>query len=515
MPNLFTIFLSIISFKISYRLHIGVVEYGKLILEEIFMKKLNKIALILLLTLIAVICLAFSSFAGESKDSIIEGAVDNITYKIYTDAQFMIVSGEGKIPDHMFNDLDYCCKICDPDYENIDNDDDYIVPLTDFEKAVSSVKTIIIEDGITEIGHAAFVMRGPCNLNTVIFPDTLVKIGENAFYDQNSLTNINFPESLEEIAARAFYYTGLRCVYVPENVNKLGDGVFDLCHELKSITFTKAVCSINYCKSLERVTYPFDYEDLPVVRNCDALKEYITPLSFGGKNIKITVHPDYDDIFYECKNIKSIILSDAAFAKFKKLKLPYIEISKELPEKLDKVTNLKCTASGNLTLTWSPVKNAGFYQVYRCNNKGKWVRIYAGKENTFTLKLNRNYYRENKFKVRACAFDGEKYVTGAFASVNTYRVGSADINITKVNKDKVTLYWSMSGIEHSKITGYQIFYKDVNSSKFKKYGNVNGTSYTMTNLKKGVYDIKIRAYYKYEGKIYYGKFSSNNTVRVA
>lgn len=478
------------------------------------MKKVIKISSSFLFVVLTVICLAFSCCAAESNESIIEGSVENITYKIYTDSKIMLVSGEGKIPDHMFNDLDYCCKICDPEYEfpDPDDDDDEIQPLTDLEKALASVKTIIIEEGITEIGHKAFVMRGAKNLETVIFPIGLLKIGEYAFSEQYNLTNINFPETLEEIDAKAFYYTGLRYVSIPETVIKLGDGVFNQCHELKSITFTKAVCSINYCKSLEKVTYPLDYEDLPNIRGCQSLKEFITPLSFDGKIIKLTGTPDYGDTFSECKNIKSIIFSSTAFEKFRKLEVPYIEISEKLPTKLDKVTNLKCTDKGNITLTWSPVENAGYYQVYRCDNKGKWVKIYAGTETTYTLKLNRDRYRENKFKVRACAFDGEKYIRGAFVSVNTYRVGSVDINTTTVKDDKVTLSWSMSRIYFSKITGYQIFYKNANESKFKKYANVNGTTYTMTNLKKGTYDIKIRAYYKYEGKIYYGEFG--NTLRV-
>lgn len=171
------------------------------------MKKLKKLVLTLGIISIIFILLAFSASAADSSSTVIEGSADNITYKIYTDAQVMIVSGEGKIPDHMFCFSQEPCYICHPemmDFEDWGVDE----PPTDFEKTVSNIKTIIIDDGITEIGHKAFQMFGyetsDHNLKTVILPESLKKIGELAFFYQKGLENINLPSNLEEIGESAF-----------------------------------------------------------------------------------------------------------------------------------------------------------------------------------------------------------------------------------------------------------------------------------------------------------------------
>ena len=76
----------------------------------------------------------------------------------------------------------------------------------------SSLREIIISDGVTSIGNAAF---SGCNgLEKISFSNSLTSIGEWAFYDCGSLTDVTIPNS----------------------VNAIGDFAFAECNGLTSVT---------------------------------------------------------------------------------------------------------------------------------------------------------------------------------------------------------------------------------------------------------------------------------------
>ena len=69
------------------------------------------------------------------------------------------------------------------------------------------VKRIIIGDGITTIGQAAFA--GCSALTSVTIPNSVTTIGEYAFYGCKALTSVTIPNSVTEIGDYAFS----RCIY--------------------------------------------------------------------------------------------------------------------------------------------------------------------------------------------------------------------------------------------------------------------------------------------------------------
>ena len=61
----------------------------------------------------------------------------------------------------------------------------------------SYVRTIIIEDGVTNIGEQVF---SDCsNLTSITIPESVTSIGYRAFSNCSSLTSINIPESVTSI----------------------------------------------------------------------------------------------------------------------------------------------------------------------------------------------------------------------------------------------------------------------------------------------------------------------------
>lgn len=76
--------------------------------------------------------------------------------------------------------------------------------------------------------------------NTVI-PESVTKIGDQAFAKDMSLTHITIPEGITEIGGGAFCYCPLTEIYIPDSVKKVGDGAFINCNKMKKIYLRKDI----------------------------------------------------------------------------------------------------------------------------------------------------------------------------------------------------------------------------------------------------------------------------------
>ncbi len=134
------------------------------------------------------------SYEGKSKN-IVLGVVG---YKLI-----------GKIPSGLFSDNSYLESIIIPEgITEIGND---------AFNGCDSLESVIIPEGITEIGNYAFCR---CySLKSVTLPDELVRIGEFAFCECFSLQTIEIPESVTEIENYAFSYLG-SCEIVTKHPSK-------------------------------------------------------------------------------------------------------------------------------------------------------------------------------------------------------------------------------------------------------------------------------------------------------
>jgi hypothetical protein len=90
--------------------------------------------------------------------------------------------------------------------------------------------------------------------------NTVTSIGDGAFDDCESLTNITIPASVTNIANDAFTFcANLTSVTIGNGVTSIGYGAFSYCSSLTSVTIPDSVTSINYgafqsCTSLTNVT---------------------------------------------------------------------------------------------------------------------------------------------------------------------------------------------------------------------------------------------------------------------
>ena len=231
---------------------------------------------------------------------------DNLTWKLYEDGTLNI-SGTGAMKDYNSTDN------LSPAYMN------------------SSVKKVVIEEGVTNIGNWAF---SECSsLTSITIPDSVTNIGAAAFDSCGSLTSITIPGSVTSIGTVAFYNcSGLTSVTIPDSVTNIGAAAFDSCGSLTSIVIPNSVTSIepyafSACSSLTSITIPDSVTSIGnnAFDSCSSLTSITIPDSVTsiGNNAfdscssltSITIPDGVTSIesyaFYNCSGLTSITIPDS------------------------------------------------------------------------------------------------------------------------------------------------------------------------------------------------------------
>ena len=135
------------------------------------------------------------------------------------------------------------------------------------------------------------------DLTSVIIRDGITEIGKNAFSSDGKLTTISIPNSVSVIDQAAFFATGLTSVTIPEGVTLISGAVFEGCQSLRSVSIPSSVNKIQYaafngCNSLEEIIIPDGVTEIEwnVFKDCTSLQSVSIPASavftnndvFGG-----------------------------------------------------------------------------------------------------------------------------------------------------------------------------------------------------------------------------------------
>lgn len=148
----------------------------------------------------------------------------------------------------------------------------------------ANIGTILFDGDVTRIAVNAF-KECKTTLQTVILPSSVTKIDDKAFYNCQSLTDINFPEGITSIGTEAFWQClklnnvklpntlisigngsfyncdGFTSVEIPDSVTTIEDEAFKDCNNIKAIIIGKGITSIRrhafygsgsifYCKAI-------------------------------------------------------------------------------------------------------------------------------------------------------------------------------------------------------------------------------------------------------------------------
>ncbi len=188
---------------------------------------------------LAVFAGVFSAGAAE----VVTGGVcgDNVTWTL-TDDGTLTISGTGDMSDWVQN-------VYGPWYANR-----------------GTIKTVVIEDGVTSIGDYAFCscskltgVRIPgsvtsigrsafancAGLTEIVIPEGVTTIGWNAFERCSKLTAITLPKTLKNIGLQAFSgCTILEAIVIPEGVTSIAGYTFQNCYDLTDVTIPESVTLI-------------------------------------------------------------------------------------------------------------------------------------------------------------------------------------------------------------------------------------------------------------------------------
>ena len=150
-----------------------------------------------------------------------------------------------------------------------------------------NIKSIIIPDSVKSIGDNAFYKCK--NLKSIIIPDSVKKIKNNVFENCINLKSIIIPDSVKSIGKCAFYYCkSLESIIIPDSVKSIKCWVFAFCKSLKSIDIPNSVksigdCAFTYCKNLKSIVIPDSVESIGNQTFCGC--ENLKSLIFKGKTI--------------------------------------------------------------------------------------------------------------------------------------------------------------------------------------------------------------------------------------
>lgn len=164
-----------------------------------------------------------------------------------------------------------------------------------------TLKSVILPEKLEEIPTS--LVEGCSALTTLVIPNTVTKIGKNAF-KESGLTQITLPESLTTIEASAFNKTKLETITIPEKVTAIPSGCFSLCENLREVILPNTLTTISQnafedCPILESINIPSSLENIEkrAFKNCKNLKLSNT-LRFPDSMKEIG-----DEAFYYCTNL--------------------------------------------------------------------------------------------------------------------------------------------------------------------------------------------------------------------
>lgn len=169
---------------------------------------------------------------------------------------------------------------------------------------------LTIPDDITELN--CFALSDCYNITSVTFGENsqLTSIGEGAFNWCESLESITIPDSVTSIGEGAFCCCAkLTSITIPDGVKSIGNYAFAGCSALESITIPDSVLNIGYsafkeCTALKNITIPGSVLSIGdnAFKECTALESAI--ISEGVKSIG-------DNAFYNCTNLVNVSLPDS------------------------------------------------------------------------------------------------------------------------------------------------------------------------------------------------------------
>ena len=170
------------------------------------------------------------------------------------------------------------------------------------------IKTVVIPDSVTYIGDSAFA---ECYMiDSIVIPDSVTRIGRSAFSYCVRLENIEIPNSVTSIEKWAFEFCqGLTNIKIPNSITSISEGVFYSCTNLSEIEIPNSVINIGEsafkdCSSLASIVIP---NSVTVIGN----NAFTACTGLTSIEIPNSVTSIGDSAFSLCENLNSVIIGNS------------------------------------------------------------------------------------------------------------------------------------------------------------------------------------------------------------
>ena len=376
----------------------------------------------------------------------------------------------------------------------------------------NQAKTVVIEDGVTGIGAAAFY--GCSGLTSVTMGSNVTSIGESAFCGCTGLTGIVLPGSVTSIGEYAFSNCeSLTAIEIPAGVTTLGNSAFFGCGNLKEVRYNaRAAANLTGLSGAFRsagasvggvkVIFGESVEKIPSNLFCNC--ESLTSVTIGSNVTSIG-----DNAFLDCKglveinyNARAAECTEDSFGSGDGLKVTFGDSVERIPDYIfqdcpgltsvtigSSATTIghyafnRCTGLTSIKIPES-MTNIGYMafsgctslaDVYYGGSERQWNAITIDDGNDRLLQANRHCEGEETLvsptvKPSYVGASGKPYiywsaVAGA-SQYEVYRSGSKDGTYTLLGTTTATNY-----TDSKANAGYTYYYKVKAISEVKSAAN--------------------------------------------
>lgn len=206
-----------------------------------------------------------SAFAGSSLQTVtFPSSVDSVGDYAFADSALTSLTLNSGLNDIGVGAFSGCVSLSEATIPSSVNS----ISESSFEGCTSLRSVTWSATGSASIGISAF--EGCTTLSTFAIPDRATTINDRAFYGCTSLAAVSIPDSVTTVGDQAFAASGLTEVTVP-GCRSMGDGVFESCRSLGSVTIADDVAMIpegifSGCSSLDEIVFGED----PSLRTIEA-----------------------------------------------------------------------------------------------------------------------------------------------------------------------------------------------------------------------------------------------------
>ena len=169
----------------------------------------------------------------------------NLNWTLYSDGE-LVIDGTGDMYDYKYNA--YLSKCTSP-----------------WNAWKSSIKSVVVKDGVTSIGDYAFYWYHDA-LEKVEIAGTVNIIGAYSFYRCYSLTDLTIADGVIEIGSSAFQQCSFSTLTIPNSVTTINSMAFDFCDDLTDLSLGKGIkfiesSAFSLCSRLKRIWCSGSYAD--------------------------------------------------------------------------------------------------------------------------------------------------------------------------------------------------------------------------------------------------------------